>query len=107
MSLNDVPARLSWHSLWCFVRHLDANSATYAAMYPKQAGWDRHAYMLADLFDAVNGVAYTVASVAGGKPRKPKQYPRPSGQGRKLGSKPIKVADFDAWWEGKVREHGK
>ena len=106
MSLEDVPARLSWHSLACFVRHLDANSALYADMYPKHAGWDYERAMLADIFDAINGVAYTVACGMGAKPRKPKKYPRPkAARGVKFGSDPIKVADFDTWWNARVN-HG-
>lgn len=107
MSLEDVPTRLSWHSLWCFAHHLGPDSATYAAMYPKYAGWSRTEYMIADLYDAVNGVAYAVAStIPRSYPRKPKPYKRPSGRGQKFGRDPIKVADFDAWWKERAH-HGR
>lgn len=108
MSLEDVPARLSWHSLWCFVRHLDADSALYAEMYPKCAGWNTQRAMLADILDAINSVAYTVAACTPGvKARKPKKYPRPRvARGVKFGSDPIKVANFDSWWEARAN-HGK
>lgn len=104
-----MPARVSWHSLWCFVRHLGADSATYGAMYPKAAGWTREAYLMADIFDAVNGVAYAVAkTVPGGHPHKPRPYPRPKvRRGVKMGHGAIKVEDFDSWWERRVRGNGK
>lgn len=46
----------------------------------KFAGWDRHAYMLADLFDAIQALTYVTLAVNSDKPRKvsqPGQYPRP------------------------------
>ena len=91
------------------MRHLDAHSATYAAEHPRAAGWDLHAYMLADVFDAVNAASYAVAcSTHGSRPRKPKRYKRPTG-GRsiKIGRDPIKAKDFFTWFEGRVTKNGR
>ncbi len=60
--------------------------------------------MIADVYDAVQGVAYTVACAAGGKhrPRKPKPYPRPAARRRvRMGGGAIPASSFDAWWGGK------
>lgn len=39
--------------------------------------WDRHAQMLADIFDALQSLTYVTVKVQGGKPKQPAEYPRP------------------------------
>ena len=53
-------------------------------MSPERANWTVTDYILADLFDAVRDVAYTVAKSAGNKKAKqPKTYPRPGVKSRR------------------------
>lgn len=78
-------------------------------MYPKHAGWDQRQYILADIYDSILTVAYTVAAtVPKSHPHKPKAYKRPSGgRGVKIGRDPIKVADFDTWWKERAHHGSK
>lgn len=58
--------------------------------------------LLADLFDAVSDFRYEHAKANGGKPKKPKRYPRPwaeDKQTKHIGKDPIPVTAFDEWWD--------
>ncbi|SFI81767.1 hypothetical protein SAMN05216275_10572 [Streptosporangium canum] len=47
---------------------------------PEYAGWDRHAYVMADLYDAFNALTYLYQAAHSDKPKKVKPlppYPRP------------------------------
>lgn len=110
MSLDDVPARLSWRALGNFVRHLDATSAYVREVEPDVAPWlgaERVQSMLADLIDMVAVLDWHLVSAntprGRPRPRKPKPYPRPwkaDEGGLKVGRDPIPVAKFDEWWKG-------
>ena len=110
MSLDDVPARLSWRALGVFVRHLDASSAYVREVAPDTAPWigtDLLATMTADLIDALRILDwhFCQANTPKGKPkpRKPKPYPRPwktDDSTVKVGRDPIPIKDFDTWWNG-------
>lgn len=110
MTLDDVPARLSWRALGAFVRHLDATSAYVREVEPEVAPWlgtERVQSMLADLIDMVAVLDWHLVSAntprGRPRPRKPKPYPRPwkaEEGGLKVGRDPIPVGEFRDWWEG-------
>lgn len=108
-TLDDVPARVSWTALRSFVAHLDPVSALWRELHPDMREWLMPGFehgMLADIYDGVLAVQHTVAmaSTQKGKrrPRAPKPYPRPGARQRdvRLGSEPIPISNFDAWWDG-------
>lgn len=106
MSLDDVPARISWRALGVFVRHLDVSSAYVREVEPEAASWLAPwalRPMLADLYDLVSSLNYNlVAANSKHRPRKPKPYPRPGKRENEtvIGRDPIPIKDFDAWWNG-------
>lgn len=79
--LDVFRGRVSARRVLALVEHLPADSATALALQGSEyLGWDRHAYLLADVFDAVNQLTYLTLRVNTAKPgavRPPKPYPRP------------------------------
>jgi hypothetical protein len=76
------------------IRHLPLDSAYVTALRggPAYAGWDRHAYLVADLYDAINGLAY-LYQTAHSDPKKPKAkplplYPRPGVEAKTPADRP-------------------
>lgn len=109
VTLDDVPARISWRALNSFVMHLDMSSALMKELRPEYGGWqgaERVPPMLADLIDAVNAFrwAFECANTPRKRrrPPKPKPYPRPGAkeEGGRIGRDPIPIKDFDRWWKG-------
>lgn len=108
-TLADVPSRIPWTALRSFAAHLDAGSALVKETNPDIAGWqgaERVPLMLADIYDALNALRWVVECANTPKkrrrPKRPKPYPRPGAKdgARKVGSAPIPLRDFDAWWNG-------
>lgn len=96
-----------------FVRHLPADSVTISTVsgyeyLPQWASTLKTNAMLADIYDGISALRYTItASRSKKKPKKPKPYPRPwvEDKGtRKIGKDPIPVKDFWSWWDIKVKE---
>jgi hypothetical protein len=73
--------RLSPMLALALIRQLPPESAYMTAVRGfEYSGWDRHAYMLADVFDAVQRLAYLFAASKSKEPKKlkpPPPYPRP------------------------------
>lgn len=92
-TLDDVPALVSWRALASFVANLDATSATYARMHPRHAGWTREAYIMADVYDALNGGVAAILRRLGVKAKSPKPYPRPPSEHRHGA---VSVEEFEA-----------
>ncbi|MEU7830383.1 hypothetical protein [Nonomuraea sp. NPDC049129] len=73
--------RLSPKLVLALIRQLPPESAYISAVRgPEYAGWDRHAYMVADLFDAVQRLTFLFAASKAKDPKKlkpPPPYPRP------------------------------
>ena len=91
-TLDDVPQRISWRALTSFVRNLDVNSATFARMHPDRAGWTREAYLLADVFDAINAAATCLARSKHFSVTAPPPHSRPK-VGHDHGA--VTIAEFD------------
>ena len=96
-----------WHEVATWARHLPEGSAVWRARHPDESAWvTRRATseQLASIFDAVMGVAHTLATrwaAEGTHPKMPKPYPLPWRSGNdtsRLGRGAIAVSDFDDWY---------
>lgn len=104
-TLDDLGGALSPRALLSFVRGLPAESLTWRETHPGRAAegeWSDVALvpqLLASAVDALNAISW---QLGGGRGPRPRPIPRPGVDGgeRVIGSDPIPVRDFDAWWEG-------
>lgn len=106
-TLDDVPAHVSWRALGSFIDHLGTDSALARELDPDAARWlgtEQVQTMLADLIDVVRQIQwqYVCSHKKGGKPQKPKPYPRPwaKDDATRIGREAIPIRDFDNWWDG-------
>ena len=105
MTFEQAAFSFGWGELINFSNHLPIDSATHRALKPDESKFStdlQHSAILADIFDVVSGFAYAFSKAYGGKGQKPKQYPRPwaNESAQKIGSKPIPISEFDAWYYG-------
>lgn len=87
------------------IRGLPPDSATRQAMNKGEPLWTRHDFLLADVFDATQGVAWAVANKDVGRKdqsKYPEPYPRPGGAEPKKAK--ITAADLLAFRERTRRE---
>lgn len=106
-TLDDLGGALTWRALLHFVLNLPRDSALSRELRPREEveAWSDGtvvAPLLADIYDAISWLTYDTVKVAGARPRKPRPYPRPWAKRaveRHVGSDPIPVTEFDAWWE--------
>lgn len=120
MTLDDLGGALPLRALRSFVARLDHTSALWRETHADSNEWlpwldgTMVAPMLANLVDVTNYARweYAISCTKKGhsKPRRPKRVPVPwlagtSGE-RHIGSDPIPISEFDAWWDskGKSRE---
>lgn len=98
--LRDFGRTYGWDGLATFVSHLGPDSATYRSQYPEQSGWTRADMMLADVFDELERLRYSIdAKLAKSRPPKPVRYPRPWEKAKyHYGAGAIPVSDFWDWW---------
>ena len=94
---------MDWAELGAFVKYLPLDSALKSEMNPDSAYWEgsrRVPMLLADLYDGLNGLTYTVSRIGGVKPKKPKPYPRPGvKKSNAYGREAIPIKDFEDWWD--------
>lgn len=116
-TLDDLGGPLSWAALFSFVSNCGHDSAVFRAMNPDMAPWldgRMVAPLLAQLIDAMNTNTY-VNAVAhcdeGKRPDPPKRVKTPwtveEAEGRHIGSDPIPISEFDAWWDAAGKENEK
>lgn len=82
LDLRDlVRGKLSPKRALALVEGLPTDSAYAVALRgPEHTGWDRQAYISADIFDAVMTLTYVMLRVNSDKPKSvkaPEEYPRP------------------------------
>lgn len=99
-------SRFGWAEMVNIVRHLPDDSATWRALHPDEAPWTSRlalAHFLADIHDAITGLAWLFASAhSKSRPKRPRPYPVPwaKGEEQRLGKDAIAIADFDEWYYG-------
>ena len=79
--LSDIGTELDWGTLGSFLSQLPIDSALHQELHPEFFAWASQAKtngILADIYDLLAGILYTLNRLGGGKPRKPKPYPRPT-----------------------------
>lgn len=95
-----------WGEIKKFSQHLPIDSATRRAknseLYDFASDLKRNA-ILADIVDALTGLAYALAKMSGGRPEKPKPYPRPwkPSNVQTIGAGAIPISEFDSWYYSK------
>ena len=112
-TLDDVGGRLPVRSLAHFARHLPPSSATMRELRPEdeaRVAWMEGAataQLLAILIDEVRGMEWMYGKAhSKGSLRRPKPFETPWRNGeeagvRRIGSAPIRIADFDEWFDRK------
>lgn len=105
LTLDDVPHRLSWRALLSFVRNADATTAIFRRAHPDHFGWTREAYILADIYDAINASATGVIRSNHAKVHAAKPYRRPKPIGHKHGA--VSIEEFEAGWAAAMERHRK
>lgn len=108
--LDDVGGRLTWSSLYSFIRNLDSDSAL-ARDLGKSTGWENTLTtnkILADIYDMLQVLNANLMAI-GGKHMKPKPYPRPndkdSNKERRIGSGAMPFDELQKWF--KEKQDGK
>lgn len=100
-TLDDVGGVLSWDALGDFISKTEPNSALSFELDPERAQWatiDGTNRILADMYDLLAAIHYTLAFMASRKrPKKPEPYPRPGmkkKEKRHVGSASIPVGEI-------------
>lgn len=99
-TLNDVGGSLSWDALGDFISKTEPGSALSYELDPERAQWatiDGTNRILADMYDLLAAIHYTLAFMASRKrPKKPEPYPRPGKKQEKrhLGTASIPVSEM-------------
>ena len=87
--MEDPYSSFTIRRLWVLFSALPARNAVSNAISSitrEQAAWPIEAYILANVFDAIQALNYITQmanSPRGQKPQKPKQHPRPAGNSAK------------------------
>ena len=100
LRLRDVgTAAFTWRDLWAIVSSSPRDSALKRSV--RGHDWGQIEYLLASVVDALAGANW---QRGGGRGPRPKPYPRPGQEPsvQHVGKDPIRIADFDAWWDSGV-----
>lgn len=101
-TIDDIGGALSWRSLYSFIKHLGTDSAL-ARDLDKRTGWEstvKTNALLADLYDLLQVINANLVAIGGGKPKKIKPYPRPSGDEdntKKIGKGALPLNELKEW----------
>lgn len=89
----------TWGDLLDYCQHAPRDSQLAYAVHGETVLWGVTDHLLAAVVDALNAANW---QRGGGKGPRPKPVKRPGvDDGSKtLGSQPIAIKDFDAWWDG-------
>lgn len=99
LTLDDAGTdRLNWVDLRAFLVNCQPRSAFARSYIPESAGWETTDFLLAALVDSTQVANW---QRGGGKGQRPKPIKRPGkSSDKRYGKAPIKISDFDDWWEG-------
>jgi len=103
-SLDDLTVAFSWRDLWILVRRWQKTPGTATCDAVQGAEhWTVTDQLLATIYDVLQHANWQRLGKRSAP--KPKRLPRPweKTRVRKLGSDPIPISKFGAWWDSKVR----
>ena len=105
MTFEQAADAFGWGELFNFFHHLPDTSATYRALHKdayRFASGLQESAILADIYDAIAGLAYMFNRTHGGKAKRPKPYKRPwvDSEEQRIGSDPIPISEFNSWYYG-------
>lgn len=104
ISLDDVPARLSYSALMSFMLHPHPGSALLREINPERAAWlttEKTNQILADIFDLLSWINANLITIGEHRRAKePKRYPRPNEKqqkGEKIGEGALPQNELKNW----------
>jgi len=95
----DVPKRLDWRALWVICSQSPPGSALARSVRGPAAQWGVNERLLAGILHALHMANW---QRGGGKGTKPKPITPPDEKApgtQSFGSEPIKIRDFNEWWD--------
>lgn len=104
-TIDDIGDKIGWGAFYSFVKNLNESSALSRDLNQEVYTWGttlKTNVILADIFDMLSAIHYTLASM-GGKPKKPKPYPRPGQKDKSVehfGKDGVK--DIRSWIKSKM-----
>lgn len=102
-SLEDLGTdRLSWRDLWIVLTQAPRTSAYARSRLGEAALWGLAEHLIASVLDAVNAGNWQRGNQGRQVPTpRPRPVSRPGVQDdtQTFGSDPIKISEFNAWWE--------
>lgn len=110
--LTDIGGALRWESLNAFLKQSGPGTALMQELHPEFAGWgtqEKANAILADIYDLLANINYNLIAIGGGKPKKPKPYPRPIKKEpenvRHIGRGALPTDELRKWFEEKRKKH--
>ncbi|AOZ65058.1 tail assembly chaperone [Arthrobacter phage Lakshmi] len=92
-------ADLDWHQLWVIITNSPAGSALAVSMHGEASLWGVTDHLLAIIADTLNDANW---QRGGGKGAQPERIKRPGvkDKSQSFGADPIKISEFNDWWDG-------
>lgn len=90
-TIDDLGDGLGWEVFNDFLTNLGTQSALAKQVTPETSVWgsrEKTNAILADIYDVLSAINYSLVKIGGGKPKKPTPYPRPNDKKKqKFGNK--------------------
>lgn len=80
-TIDDLGDGLGWEVFNDFLTNLGTQSALAKQVTPETSVWgsrEKTNSILADIYDVLSAINYSLVKIGGGKPKKPTPYPRPN-----------------------------
>ena len=80
-TIDDIGDGLGWDVFDDFLTNLGTQSALAKQVTPETSVWgsrEKTNVILADIYDVLSAINYSLVKIGGGKPKKPTPYPRPN-----------------------------
>lgn len=108
-TLDDVGGVLTWDALGDFIAKTEPGSALSYELDPERAQWattDGTNVILADIYDLLAAMHYTLSFMASGKrPKRPQPYKRPGKKDEKkhIGTASLPISEIKGFIMSKLR----
>lgn len=102
-TLEDVPHRLPWMSLFAFVLHLPRESAYRRLINPDGYTWSATNHLIAELGYRLDVLIWQSTKDGNAGRNQPQRWERPgvtNNRKNTYGSGAIPVTEWDDWWNG-------